>query len=97
MIKVEVSNGKIDQTIVGSSLDIALDYLLAISSAYNRIKSKNPCAAAVFRGAITSAAGEDSPVWSDLHKPGAADIKFAPGAEDVIRRVIEGGRQHDGD
>lgn len=97
MIKVEVSNGKIDQTIVGSSLDIALDYLLAISSAYNRIKSKNPRAAAVFCGVIASAVGEDSPVWSDLHKPDAVDIKFAPGAEDVIKRVLEGGQQHDGD
>ena len=97
MIEVVVKDGSVEQTLSGTPLDVALDYLLAISSAYNRIKSRYPLGSAVFRAAITSAVDEDSPVWSDLHGRGGVGIELAPGAEDVIKRVIEeGGQQHDG-
>lgn len=98
MIEVVVKDGSVEQTLSGTPLDVALDYLLAISSAYNRIKSRYPLGSAVFRAAITSAVDEDSPVWSDLHGRGGVGIELAPGAEDVIKRVIEeGGQQRDGD
>lgn len=91
MIEVVVKDGSVEQTLSGTPLDVALDYLLAISSAYNRIKSRYPLGSAVFRAAITSAVDEDSPVWSDLHGRGGVGIELAPGAEDVIKRVIEEG------
>ena len=97
MIKVEVDEGCIEQTLVGTPLDVALEYLLSISAAYNRIKDRYPLGAAVFRAAISSAADEGSPVWSGLHGRGGVGIELAPGAEDVIKRVVEEGQQHDGD
>lgn len=97
MIEVVVKGDSVEQTLSGAPLDVALDYLIAISSAYNRIKSRSPLGSAVFRAAITSAIDEDSPVWSDLQGRGGVGIELAPGADEVIKRVVEGGRQHDGD
>lgn len=97
MIKLTVDDEHVHQEVHGTAIDVAIDVVRAIAAIYRGLERRNALGAAVFRGSVTALIGGSSPVWdtSLVSKCGSVDI--VPGADEVSKRVLEGGRQHDGD
>lgn len=50
----------------------------------------------VFRGSVIALIGSSSPVWDTSRVSKCVSVDMVPGADEVIKRVLEG-QQHDGD
>lgn len=97
MLEIKIDNGRALQHAEGNAQSLALDVLCAISAVYNSICDRGSMPGALFRAIITAGVEDGSPVWTYARAPGGVHIDLAPGAGEVIKRVVEGGRQHDGD
>lgn len=96
MLEIKVENGRVRQRAEGDAQSLALDVLCAISALYNSMCDRD-LPGALFRAIIVAGTEDDSPVWTDTRVPGGGHIDLAPGAGEVIKRVVERGQQHDGD
>lgn len=97
MLEIKVENGRVRQRAEGNAQSLALDVLCAISAVYNSMCDRGSMPGALFRAIIAAGTEDDSPVWTDTRAPGGVHIDLAPGAGEVIKRVLEGGQQRDGD
>lgn len=97
MLEIKVENGRVRQRAEGNAQSLAIDVLYAISAVYNSMCDRGSMPGALFRAIIAAGTEDDSPVWTDTRVPGGVHIDLAPGAGEVIERVVERGQQHDGD
>lgn len=95
MLEIRVENGHVRQKAEGDVRQLAVDVLCAISAVYNSVRDHDPFLASLFQAIVTAGVESGSPVWTDARAPGGVHIDLAPGAGEVIKRVLEGG-QHDG-
>ncbi len=96
MLKLTVDNEHVHQEVRGTAIDIAIAVGHAIAAIYRSLEHRDALGAAVFRGSVTALIGSSSPVWSTSRESGGVSVDMVPGADEVIKRVLEG-RQHDGD
>lgn len=97
MIEIKVENGHVRQRVEGDVQRLAADVLCVISAVHNGVRDRDPFLASLFQAIVTAGVKSGSPVWTDARAPGGVHIDLAPGADEVIKRVLEGGQQHDGD
>ena len=96
MLKLTVDNEHVHQEVRGTAIDIAIDAVRAIAAIYRSLERRDALGAAVFRGSVTALIGS-APVWATSRESGGVSVDMVPGADEVIKRVFEGGRQRDGD
>lgn len=96
MLKLTVDDECVHQEVHGTAIDIAIDAVRAIAAIYHSLERRDALGAAVFRGSVTSLIGS-APVWATSRESGGVSVGMVPGADEVIKRVLEGGQQHDGD
>ena len=96
MIKLTVDDEHVHQEVHGTAIDIAIDAVRAIAAIYRGLERRDALGAAVFRGSVTALIGGSSPVWDTSRVSKCVSVDMVPGADEVIKRVLEGGRQHDG-
>lgn len=96
MLKLTVDDECVRQEVRGSAIDIAVDVARAIAAIYRSLERRDALGAAIFRGSVTALIGNNSIVWDISRVLGRVSVDMLPGAEDVIKRVVEEGRQHDG-
>lgn len=97
MIKLTVNDECVHQEVHGTAIDIAIDAARAIAAIYRGLKRRDALGAAVFRDSVTALIGGSSPVWDTSRVSKCVSVDMVPEAGEVIKRVVEGGRQHDGD
>lgn len=97
MIKLTVDGEHVHQEVHGAAIDVAIDAVRAIAAIYRGLERRDALGAAVFRGSVTALIGGSSPVWDTSRVSKCVSVDMVPDADEVIKRVLEGGRQHDGD
>lgn len=97
MIKLTVDDEHVHQEVHGTAIDIAIDAVRAIAAIYRGLERRDALGAAVFRGSVTALIDGSSPVWDASRVSKCGGVDMVPGADEAIKRVLEGGRQHDGD
>lgn len=97
MLKLTVDDECVRQEVRGSAIDIAVDVARAIAAIYRSLERRDALGAAIFRGSVTALIGNNSIVWDISRVLGRVSVDMLPGAEDVIKRVVEEGQQRDGD
>lgn len=97
MIKLTVDDEHVHQEVHGTAIDVAIDVARAIAAIYCSLERRDALGAAVFRSSVTALIGGSSPVWDTSRVSKCVSVDMVPGADEVIKRVLEGGRQHDGD
>ena len=97
MIKLTVDDECVHQEVHGTAIDIAIDAARAIAAIYRSLERRDAVGAAVFRGSVTALIGSNSIVWDTSRVSKRVSVDMLPGADEVIKRVVEGGRRHDGD
>lgn len=97
MLKLTVDDECVRQEVRGSAIDIAVDVARAIAAIYRSLDRRDTLGAAIFRGSVTALIGNNSIVWDTSRVLGRVSVDMLPGAEDVIKRVVEERQQHDGD
>lgn len=95
MLKLTVDDECVHQEVHGTAIDIAIDAVRAITAIYRSLERRDALSAAVFRGSVTALIGSPS-IWATSRESGGVSVDMVPGADEVIKRVLEGG-QHDGD
>ena len=90
MIKLTVNDEHVCQEVHGTAIDIAIDAVRAIAAIYRGLEGRNALGAAVFRGSVTALIGS-APVWATSRESGGVSVDMVPGADEVIKRVLEGG------
>lgn len=97
MIKLTVDDEHIQQEVHGTAIDIAIDAARAIAAIYCGLERRDALGASVFRDSVIALIGSSSPVWDTSRVPKCVSVYMVPGADEVIKRMLEGGQQHDGD
>ena len=97
MIKLTVNDEHVRQEVHGTAIDIAIDAARAIAAIYRGLECRDALGAAVFRSSVTALIGDSSPVWVTSRVSKCVSVDMVPGADEVIKRVLERGQQHDGD
>lgn len=97
MIKLTVNDEHVRQEVHGTAIDIAIDSARAIAAIYRGLERRDALGAAVFRSSVTTLIGDSSPVWDTSRVSKCVSVDMVPGADEVIKRVLERGQQHDGD
>ena len=91
MIKLTVDDEHVHQEVHGTAIDIAIDAVRAITAIYRSIERRDALGAAVFRSSATALIGDSSPVWDTSRVSKCVSVDMVPGADEVIKRVLEGG------
>ena len=97
MLEIKAENGRVYQRAKGDVEELAVDMLCAISAVYNSVRGRDPFLASLFQASVAAGMKSDSPVWDDVRASGGVYVSLAPEAGEAIKRVLRGGRQHDGD
>lgn len=91
MIKLTINDEYVHQEVHGTAIDIAIDAARAIAAIYRGLEGRNALGAAVFRDSVTALIGGSSPVWDTSRVSKCVSVDMVPGADEVIKRVLEGG------
>lgn len=91
MIKLTVDGEHVHQEVHGTAIDVAIDAVRAIAAIYRSLERRDALGAAVFRGSVTALIGGSSPVWDTSRVSKCVSVDIVPGADEVIKRVLEGG------
>lgn len=91
MIKLTVDDEYVHQEVHGTAIDVAIDAARAIAAIYRGLERRDALGAAVFRDSVTALIGGSSPVWDTSRVSECVSVDMVPGADEVIKRVLEGG------
>lgn len=91
MLKLTVDDECVHQEVHGTAIDIAIDAVRAIAAIYRSLERRDALTASVFRGSVTALIGSSSPVWDTSRVSKCVSVDMVPGADEVIKRVLEGG------
>ena len=91
MIKLTVDGEHVHQKVHGTAIDIAIDAVRAIAAVYRSLERRDALGAEVFRSSVTALIGDSSLVWDTSRVSKCVSVDMVPGADEVIKRVLEGG------